>query len=199
MEIIDRFNAKTQGRTRYYLGFPCIHGHNVERLVSNGRCVECSNVARTKLLKARREADPVAFEARRRGYLKKNPERHARTKALWNERWYDKNKIKIALTNKEERRLLKIETMTAYGGICACCGEGELEFLTLDHVYGGGTAKRRESKQTGSNYYNNLKRLGFPQGELRVLCFNCNCAIGLHGYCPHEHLRSLTILSCEAC
>jgi hypothetical protein len=78
---------------------------------------------------------------------------------------------------------LRQEVFSAYGGKCQCCGLADPEFLTIDHVGGGGTAHRREVK---NKVYSFLRRQGYPQGCYRVLCYNCNCAIGLYGYCPHQ-------------
>lgn len=36
----------------------------------------------------------------------------------------------------------------------------------------------------GTDFYRKLKQLGFPSGY-RVLCHNCNQAIGFYGRCPH--------------
>lgn len=83
----------------------------------------------------------------------------------------------------------------AYGGrFCACCGETEIMFLTLDHIENDGASHRRELRAGGAqmNYsglYSRLKALGFPPG-LQVLCWNCNC--GKHrngGVCPHKAVR----------
>jgi hypothetical protein len=41
--IATRDEAKARGLTRYFNGNPCKHGHISERLVSNCRCVDCSN------------------------------------------------------------------------------------------------------------------------------------------------------------
>lgn len=41
--IIDRLAAANSGRTRFYTGRPCKHGHLAERFVSGGACVECTN------------------------------------------------------------------------------------------------------------------------------------------------------------
>lgn len=41
--IIDRQAAADSGRTRFYTGRPCKHGHMAERFVSGGGCVECVN------------------------------------------------------------------------------------------------------------------------------------------------------------
>lgn len=67
---------------------------------------------------------------------------------------------------------------------CECCGEKTYEFLSLDHV-GGGGAKHR--KQIGSSrIYAWVWRNSLPAG-FRVLCHNCNQAIGAYGFCPHKH------------
>ena len=66
---------------------------------------------------------------------------------------------------------------------CACCGENESDFLTLDHIDGGG---RQHRKKVGSgNIYVQIRREGYPKGY-RVLCMNCNFCYGIKGYCPHQ-------------
>jgi hypothetical protein len=66
--------------------------------------------------------------------------------------------------------------------VCDCCGEGTYEFLSIDHVNGDGGAHR---KQIGrGSLYTWLKRNDWPSG-FRVLCHNCNQAIGHYGVCPH--------------
>lgn len=82
------------------------------------------------------------------------------------------------------RRALKREVVEAYGGECACCGEYRLFFLTIDHVHGDGAQKRRtvDTKSTTTMHYR-LRREGYPP-EYQVLCYNCNCAKGIHSVCP---------------
>jgi hypothetical protein len=78
--------------------------------------------------------------------------------------------------------------MDAYGGVCACCGTAELKFLTIDHINGGGNQHRKELVATGmgNNFYPWLKDRGYPPGY-RVLCFNCNWAVGHYNrICPHQ-------------
>lgn len=65
---------------------------------------------------------------------------------------------------------------------CACCGEHHLEFLTIDHISGGGNEHRRE---IGDNLYRWLVLNNFPPG-FQVLCSNCNTALGIYGACPHQ-------------
>lgn len=83
-------------------------------------------------------------------------------------------------------RRVKIEAMQAYGGtVCACCGESNVKFLTIDHIFGGGTAQRKQLKGVCS-IYRWLKRNNYPSGY-QVLCYNCNCARAYNnGICPHK-------------
>lgn len=69
-----------------------------------------------------------------------------------------------------------------YGHICECCGEERFEFLTVDHINGGGIKHR---KQIHSAFYYWLVKNNFPEG-FRLLCYNCNMALGRYGYCPHQ-------------
>ena len=86
-------------------------------------------------------------------------------------------------------RALRDEVYAAYGGfVCACCGETERLFLTIDHVENDGAKMRQEGThgRSGTAFYQWLRRQGFPAG-FQVLCLNCN--IGKHrngGVCPHQ-------------
>ena len=115
-----------------------------------------------------------------REWRKKYPERVKARKATAAYKEKDK------LYKRRERHLLKIAVFEAYGGtFCACCGVKHIEFLTLDHINGDGATQRRNLKKLGSVFYYWLKRQGYPPG-FRVLCFNCNCALGFFGHCPHQ-------------
>lgn len=94
---------------------------------------------------------------------------------------------KIKENKKLYRQKLKIEVMNAYGGKCNCCGESNLIFLTIDHVYGGGCAhKRKLNFGGGTDFYMWLRRNDYPDG-FQVLCFNCNCGRQINGgVCPHK-------------
>lgn len=84
-----------------------------------------------------------------------------------------------------ERKRLRIDVISHYGGKCACCGEPTLEFLAIDHINGGGNKHRQEINRKGMAFYRWLRMNDYPSGY-RVLCHNCNCARGYYGYCPHE-------------
>lgn len=90
---------------------------------------------------------------------------------------------------REESAALKIRVLSHYGSVCVCCGEGILAFLTLDHINGDGQYQRNIIGE-GSNFYRWLEKNGFPQGDLQVLCFNCNCGRQVNGgICPHQETK----------
>jgi len=82
---------------------------------------------------------------------------------------------------RDRYRALAIEH---YGGKCACCGETEPDFLSFDHI-GGGGSKHRKGVLRGRSMGAWLVRNGYPEG-FRILCHNCNLSIGFYGYCPHQ-------------
>jgi len=122
----------------------------------------------------------------------------------YKQEWYSKNKERLLLQmknyyqkNKEKRKAsvrkhrLKIKNriFNHYGWKCACCGENNKEFLSIDHINGGGRQHIRSlggGKFWGGDIlYRWLIKNNFPEG-FRTLCMNCNFAIGKVGYCPHR-------------
>ncbi len=84
-------------------------------------------------------------------------------------------------TRKKERA----NAISHYGDKCVCCGETIFEFLSIDHINGGGSKHRKELKLQGTNFYRWLRDNNYPSGY-RVLCYNCNLSLGFNGYCPHN-------------
>lgn len=92
---------------------------------------------------------------------------------------------------KANRQRLKLEVLRGYGNpLCACCGEAHVEFLSIDHINGGGNTHRRALGTVGHGFYLWLKRQGYPPG-FRVLCMNCNFAMRHGGHCPHSTLQRI--------
>src|SRR3972149_7809370 len=112
--------------------------------------------------------------------------------------WYAKNKDKKNAYDKQWRKdnaervrerqrnrfiRLRLEVLSRDSqGVprCACCGETENQFLSIDHINGKGKEDRSD---TGGNFYMRLKREGFPQGLYQILCYNCNLSKGFYGAC----------------
>lgn len=70
---------------------------------------------------------------------------------------------------------------------CACCGIADYEFLSIDHINGGG---RKHQGEMGGNkaMYRWLQLNNYPPG-FQVLCMNCNMAKHHYGECPHAQER----------
>lgn len=96
--------------------------------------------------------------------------------------------------NREWARKRRMDVLLRVGGKnlkCKCCGEDQIEFLTIDHKNGDGTTHRKsfgKSKGTPSQFYAWVRRVPLREVRkmLQILCWCCNCSIGSWGYCPHQ-------------
>jgi uncharacterized OB-fold protein len=91
---------------------------------------------------------------------------------------------------REIARKNKVIVMAHYGqSACNCCGEKTLEFLTIDHIDGGGSHHRRalfnSRDKCGEKFYRWLIKNNLPPGY-QVLCFSCNYGKYVNGICPHR-------------
>lgn len=94
-----------------------------------------------------------------------------------------KHKNLLALTQA-------IEHYSAPDPKCACCGEANPSFLTIDHENNDGAKLRmawgRRRDWGGHHLARMLRQKGWPSGY-QILCMNCN--LGRHkngGTCPHK-------------
>lgn len=102
---------------------------------------------------------------------------------------------------KTWRTKLKLEVFETYGGAkCSCKGCPEhkhphVEFLTINHINGGGAKHRRSMggirvlgggfTMGGTTMYAWLRKHKYPKG-FNVLCWNCQWGVHLNkGKCPH--------------
>ena len=112
------------------------------------------------------------INARRRVYEQKNKERiNARRRVYWG-KWSKIWRAKVVAhysnnTNK-----------------CMKCGISVAEFLTIDHINGGGREHRKQHRGQICRW---LISHNFPSGY-QILCFNCNCVKGFFG---EERLNEL--------
>lgn len=109
-------------------------------------------------------------------------------KLYYREKWKKADNREKILRKKRHNKWygnIKKQIFKAYGGKCQCCGETRLEFLTVDHINGGGT-KHRKKLGGGREFFLWLRDNNYPQKEYRLLCWNCNMSRGAYGYCPHE-------------
>jgi hypothetical protein len=110
-----------------------------------------------------------------------------------NKDWRNDNKEKLTADKRDYWNNIRNEVIDAYGGNCQCCGESDKRFLTLEHVYGRKNHGRSATGKriTGKKAMAEVKRLGFPKDKFQILCFNCNCAKGIYGKCPHQIEREV--------
>ena len=101
--------------------------------------------------------------------------------------YVDKNRTKINERRKKEyaeRRLMVLNHYAKDSILgCECCKETHLQFLALDHKFGGGNEHRRELGNSRLIHEWAIKN-NYPP-IFRVLCHNCNFAEA-HGGCPHK-------------
>jgi hypothetical protein len=159
----------------------------------------------------------------RRYYLKTKKLSNARSRA-----WYGKNRAKALryrrtryLANREEimekqklyvqknlswiskrvsdhKRKMKLAVKMYLGGRCRCCGEREPEFLTIDHVRGGGfKVKNKHGFRRNEVYYWEIYRAmragRSVSKKYQLLCSNCNLSKHFGGgVCAHK--RKVAVL-----
>ena len=111
--------------------------------------------------------------------------------------YYHNNKEKHKLIGKRCWNNYKFKVMNHYTNYdikCICCGEKQIEFLTLDHINNDG----KKHRETVHNLYVWIIHNNFPSG-FQVLCMNCNWAKGRDKdhICPHQRIEANRILSEE--
>ena len=87
---------------------------------------------------------------------------------------------------RDTYRKIRLEVIALYGGKCVCCGETEPDFLTLDHINNDGFLQRKRYPSGSASYKIVMKE---RPTDIQILCYNCNCAKGHYGICPHEIAR----------
>ena len=122
-------------------------------------------------------------------YQKSYRRDHGATMRTQSEAWNKENREYYLFHRRVTVQALKQKCLSHYSdelpARCACCGEKNFGFLTLDHSNNDGGLHREETG-SGSRFYRWLVKNGMPDLGLRVMCFNCNSARAAYGMCPHE-------------
>jgi len=155
----------TYNRKRY-------EAHREQALLRSKRYYDRHKDEINARVQQRREADPERFREYARNWARKNP---GKTNEL----------------AKAYQQRARYEAIAMYGGpICVCCGETEYEFLTIDHINGGGQKHR---KMLGGRFISVwLRKNGYPDG-FRILCMNCNFVHRFGRACPHERPNHMSV------
>lgn len=148
-----------------------------------------------------REAHKEQIKEYRKNYLASHREEHLKGRR----EYYQRNKERINARRRARRGAKPRERMSTeersarrrqvyrerrqavfdrYGGSCRCCGETRFEFLALDHIEGSGHQHKLQVGR-GESFVRWIIKNDYPE-NIRVLCHNCNQALGHYGYCPHQ-------------
>jgi hypothetical protein len=137
------------------------------------------------------EEKKIKAKKRIDNWLAKNPERKRELNRISQHKMYA-NPIYRAKKQKEEREKiakLKQAVYENYGMVCACCGEDNPLFLTIDHVNNDGFATKTSggNRYSSTAVYRKIVKEGFPD-TFQVLCMNCNFGKSRNkGICPHKN------------
>lgn len=109
MELISFEQAKSEGRSRYFTGKPCVNGHVAERYVYNKwLCCECRKILdsseerKSKMVKYRANWEEANPQKAKEAVLKSRRNGAARH-AVTNKEWRAKNKEHITATARAWR------------------------------------------------------------------------------------------------
>lgn len=156
---------------------------------------------RTAYQLERVKAHPDKERERQRKWRQRNWTKERERQYEWRRRNPEKWKAVCARRDKRKRNAaaqkirtkIRVAVFAHYGEKCACCGENERLFLTIDHINNDGAQHRRAMASLvgkgGTAFFAWLVRSGFPSG-FQTLCRNCNW--GKHangGVCPHQDHR----------
>ena len=108
-------------------------------------------------------------------YREEHREELKQKSRAYHKAYYSRHKLKWGNKIREWRRNRKLTVLSHYSSSppeCACCGETEIDFLSLDHINNDGSKHRRETGTRGGIYSWVIKN-NFPP-LFQVLCMNCN-------------------------
>jgi len=79
---------------------------------------------------------------------------------------------------REWKRTARLSVLNHYSNgtmVCADCGEDNINFLTVDHVEGGGRKHRKEIRTYLTLWlWGQYRKTGKWPGDFQVICSNCN-------------------------
>ncbi len=127
---------------------------------------------------------------------------HGKCKSCYNAKKYAERaarKDHYLAYKRSHRRLVKSKAVALLGGYCECCGEQCLDFLNVDHRDGTGHLDRKKNLYASSLYSAIVGQRYENIVNLRILCYNCNCAFGSYGVCPHKAQDTTNYENCIEC
>jgi hypothetical protein len=146
--------------------------------------------------------DPVIREKQKYERRKQKPN-HRRLVQVTSRRYYRKHRHDPAFLERKRlreqrwrgspeyhsksltyRAILRGKLFEIYGIKCACCGESNRAFLTLDHVNNDGKEDRAKASGWATIYRRAIREQ--DKSKYQILCYNCNLGKSRNGgVCPH--------------
>jgi len=130
------------------------------------------------------------LKEKQRQYQEKNKEKISENRKIfgYNKRRWEENHMQMR-EYCQKRRLRVFNHYSGNPPKCACCGEREIRFLTIDHINNDGAEHRKTANVGGGQQIIGwLIKNDFPEG-FQILCYNCNMAKGHYGECPHKEKK----------
>lgn len=98
-------------------------------------------------------------------------------RAQQKEEWRQYNKDYLKQQRYDYTRDLKLKIIAHYtnGDMrCSCCGEDDVNVLTIDHINNDGNNQRLQKHPFGGySFYCWIIKNGYPS-DLQIICMNCN-------------------------
>lgn len=117
------------------------------------------------------------YKEHHKRWLEKNEKYYKRYK----DGWYRDNALRLKDYRQEQKQIV----YDHYGNKCACCGESNQKFLSIDHVNNDGHKERKGKGGSSDRIIRNIIKTNFPD-TYQILCFNCNLGKARNnGVCPH--------------
>jgi len=170
---------KTKSLAQFYINKTKQNGHS-------GKCIQCTLAYSRHRYQQRKKEFILSAKTRRQKLLNANLcVCCGKINQMIDSQHCEKCREKKEVVRKKRHALLKKQAFEHYGGAaCACCGESEMWFLTIDHINNNGAAHRKQIK--GLYFYRWLQKANYPKGY-QVLCWNCNLGRYFNkGICPHK-------------
>lgn len=156
-------------------------------------CTPCYRLRIRQRVKSWRDRNLERARNREYDYWLRTKDRFRTLRREWSRQNYykhrDKRLARIHMRYAEARTSI----LKHYGGdnsACACCGESRIEFLSIDHINGGGNKHLRQLK--GESLVIWIAKNNFPEG-FQILCHNCNHGKRILGQCPHNKNKEVVI------
>lgn len=155
-------------------------------------CKQCYVTYHREWRQNRYHIDPeyaIKLCASNKAYRLKNKRKIKERQKLWYTKMAStaEGRQKLQKYGKDKRQRTRRRFIEKYGGKCACCGETNEGFLSLDHVNSDGHIERKRNTRSYNQALLSILENLPPDPRYQILCYNCNMGRQFHGdgVCPH--------------